>query len=224
MHTTVNEDNVRSRERILRLEEDVHRIPGVRSARIVGVAVPTKVHIVAGVERDAADMIASIQALAESGYGVRLDERIISVAQLDASGEVVTHATNGVGHRPLIERVVVANIGSSAWVKVVLKWPDATKTEGSSPAGVSRESRAKGAATAAAHALKPVLGTRDASVFIDHVVLQQVGSKESVLVFADFNARGETVSVTGSSLAHDDLTNAAVRALLQAVNRKIETS
>jgi hypothetical protein len=222
MRTSVNEENIRSRERLLRLEEDITRVPGVHNARVVGVAVPTKVHIVAGAERDTSDIVSDVRTVAEAGYGIRLDERVVSIVHIDPSGHISSSTAEALGQRPLIERVVTVNIGNTAWVKVALLWPDRTKTEGTSPGGVSRESRAKGAAIATAEALRPILKTRDAGVFIDHVVVQQVGLKESVMVYGDYHQNGSVVPIIGSALAHDDLTGAAVRALLQSINRKLE--
>ncbi|MGH2819926.1 MAG: hypothetical protein ACRDJ5_04655, partial [Actinomycetota bacterium] len=128
------------------------------------------------------------------------------------------------GRRPVVDRVVLASKGDSGWVKVGLRWPDGDVTEGAGTAGTSRESRARGATNALLSALEPVLQNMRAHIDIDQVVIHQLGSQDSVLVRAVFYDRGSPTPVVGSALVHDDVATAAVRALLQAVNRKLLTS
>lgn len=128
------------------------------------------------------------------------------------------------GERPVVERVILASKGDAGWVKVGLRWPDGEVTEGAGTAGMSRESRARGATTALLNAMEPALQKMRAHIDIDQVVIHRLGSQDSVLVRAVFYERGAPTAVVGSALVHDDVATAAVRAMLQAVNRKLLTA
>ena len=264
-----------SESHLAKLEQDLLRVPGVRSARVVGTDVPSEIHIVTTSKRSPKQVVRDVQSLAAAGFGMPIDHRIVSVVQLDdpapgatadsfssrpaeaeAQPEVVPESqgpeseavlqagsVNGAAaettsvdirleegdasnghedrHRLVLDRVVLASKGDAGWVKVGLKWPDGHVTEGAGVAGSTRDARARGASTALLHALTPVLAAMDAKIDIDHLLIHRVGSHDSVLVRAMFYERGASTPLVGSALVHDDVATAAVRAILQAVNRKL---
>ncbi|MDQ3620087.1 MAG: hypothetical protein M3391_08160 [Actinomycetota bacterium] len=215
-----------------RLEADLKKVAGVRSARVIGAnGAPTEIHIVSTSTRAPKQVVRDVQSLAAAGFGMPIDHRIVSIVQLDEplepdpppvpeSQEVSENGRNG--HRPVLERVVLASRGESGWVKVALKWPDGQTTEGASAAGASREARARGATAALMQAMRPVLEDHQSAVEVDQVVVQRIGSNDSVVVRAIFYENGMTVPVIGSALVHDDVATASVRAMLQALNRKLQ--
>lgn len=71
-------------------------------------------------------------------------------------------------------------------------------------------------------AMKPVLEDHQSAVDVDQVVVQRIGSNDSVVVRAIFYENGTSVPVIGSALVHDDVATASVRAMLQALNRKLQ--
>lgn len=257
-----------SETHLAKLEQDLLRVPGVRSARVIGTDVPSEIHIVTTSKRSPKQVVRDVQSLAAAGFGMPIDHRIVSVVQLDdpppapvddiapakedeatnkesretsvqtagddgslaevtkvdvTLGDVAT--TNGNehddGHRLVLDRVVLASKGDAGWVKVGLKWPDGHVTEGAGVAGATRDARARGASTALLDALTPALAAMNAKVDIDHLLIHRVGSNDSVLVRAMFYERGASTPLVGSALVHDDVATAAVRAILQAVNRKL---
>ena len=215
-----------------RLEADLRKVAGVRSARVIGAnGAPTEIHIVSTSTRAPKQVVRDVQSLAAAGFGMPIDHRIVSIVQLDEplepdpppvpeSQEAPKNGRNG--HRPVLERVVLASRGESGWVKVALKWPDGQTTEGASAAGASREARARGATAALIQAMKPVLENHQSAVDVDQVVVQRIGSNDSVVVRAIFYENGTSVPVIGSALVHDDVATASVRAMLQALNRKLQ--
>lgn len=229
---------------LTQLEQQLLRVPGVRSARVVGDDdVPTEIHVVTTSKRSPKQVVRDVQSLAAAGFQIPIDHRIVSVVQLDdapAPPPPPVHpqtpttvtlkddqpapaspASNGHHDRLVLERVVLASKGDSGWVKVALRWPDGQTTEGAGTAGSSREARARGAATALLQALAPVLESRQARVDVDHVMIQRVGSSDSVLVRAVFYDRGTVTPLVGTALVYDDVATASVRAILQATNRKL---
>ena len=201
---------------VARLEEELLRVPGVRSARVVGDDAPTEIHIVATHERSPKQLVRDVQSLAAAGYGMPIDHRIVSIVQLDEEPP-----PGAEDRRPVLERVIFASKGPSGWVKVGLRWPDGSETEGAGVAGATREARARGAAAALVKALEPVLGASGAGFEVDHVVVHRVGQNDSVVVRGVYYESGSSTPLVGSALVYDDVASAAVRALLHAINRKL---
>jgi hypothetical protein len=220
-------------ERLTRLEEDLTRVPGITSARIVGDESPTEIHIVATHARSPKQLVRDVQSLAQAGFGLSIDHRIVSVVQLKESSdgdrtinldtdEAPPPPPSARSHRPLLERVVFATKGSSGWVKVALRWPDGEITEGAGAAAGSREARARGATVATLNALEPVLSSLGASLEIDHVLVHRIGQNDAVLVRAMFYDGSSSIPMVGSAVVQDDVATASVRAVLHAINRKLQ--
>ena len=66
-----------------KLEQDLLRVPGVRSARVIGGDVPTEIHVVTTSKRSPKQVVRDVQSLAAAGFGIPIDHRIVSVVQLD---------------------------------------------------------------------------------------------------------------------------------------------
>jgi hypothetical protein len=231
-----------------RLQEELQRIPAVRSARVIGNDQPSEIHIVAGPERSAKQLVRDVQSLSAAGFGMTIDHRIVSVVQLededltpdesstsieaDEVTERAEAATEGQrvedvgeaerGERPMVERIVQATAGGGGWVKVALQWPEGEITEGVGVSGASREARARGAAAALLQALRPRLEPGGARVDVEHVVLHRMGQAETVVVRATYYGRQGASALVGVALLHDDAASATVRALLHALNRKLQ--
>jgi hypothetical protein len=229
-----------------RLQEELQRIPAVRSARVIGNDQPSEIHIVAGPERSAKQLVRDVQSLSAAGFGMTIDHRIVSVVQLededldesstsieaDEVTERAEAATEGHrvedvgeaerGERPMVERIVQATAGGGGWVKVALQWPGGEITEGVGVSGASREARARGAAAALLQALRPRLEPGGARVDVEHVVLHRMGQAETVVVRATYYGRQGASALVGVALLHDDAASATVRALLHALNRKLQ--
>jgi hypothetical protein len=231
-----------------RLQEELQRIPAVRSARVIGNDQPTEIHIVAGPERSAKQLVRDVQSLSTAGFGMTIDHRIVSVVQLEdedliqgdrsisiEADEVTERAEVAAeeprvedvgeaepGERPMVERIVQANAAGGGWVKVALQWPGGEITEGVGVSGASREARARGAAAALLQALRPRLEPGGARVDVEHVVLHRMGQAETVVVRATYYGRQGASALAGVALLHDDAASATVRALLHALNRKLQ--
>ena len=219
--------------RLEQLQVELQRIPGVRSARVVGDELPTEIHIIASPERTAKQLVRDVQSLATAGFEMPIDHRIVSVVQLREVTSVAPAerrprplpAREGRAEgRPILERVVQADKGDQGWVKVALQWPDGTVTEGVGESGMSRNARARGGAAALLHALSPALDARGARLDVEHVACQRVGAADTVMVRATYYRSGASAPLVGIALVHDDAAGAAVRALLHALNRRLHGS
>jgi hypothetical protein len=209
--------------KLSRLEEELARVPGVTGARVVGEDAPSEIHVVATAERPPKQIVRDVQSLCAASFGMPIDHRIVSIVRLDehpepAAAPVSIHPD---GIRPAIERVVLATKGDTGWVKVALKWPDGTTTEGAGAAAPTREARARGAAGAVLKAIEQNLGAKGARVEVDHISVQKVESSESVLIHLFYYEGSMRTALLGSAIIQDDIATATVRAMLQALNRKL---
>jgi hypothetical protein len=206
------------------LEQELSKISGVRSVRVVGGARPSEIHVVAGRSRTPKQIVRDVQSLAVAGFGVSIDHRIVSVVQLD--DEAVARAASRpvaapVPGRPIVESVLLRSEGPTKSVQVTLAWPDDARTHGTAKAGTSRELQARAAMQSTVDALAPALNAGGTRLEVEHVFLQAMGADEAVVVKATVYEGDEPTAVTGAVLVDNDVVNAAVRALLHAVNRKL---
>lgn len=200
-------------------ERDVRRIPGVRSARVVGDDRIDAVHVVSSSVRPAADIVSDVCALAGAVLGSDIEPGVVAVVELDDAAP--RHERSAAGVRCVVERVVVATKGERGWVKVALRWPDGRLSEGVGAAGATRATRARAAAVAVGQALVEHLSATSRHIDVDHVQVGALGANEAVSVAVTLVERGRGMPLVGSALVYDDVATAAVRATLDAVNRRL---
>ena len=224
-----HESEMESHELLRALEADLLKISGVLSSRIVGDQSPSEIHIVANTDRSPKQVVRDVQSLAAARFGISIDHRIVSIVQIGDESNA-QKSTQELGHadvlvddsrRPLLDRVVFATKGSSGWVKVALRWPDGELTEGADVCGASRESRGRAAAVAVQRSLETRMSKRNAVLDIEDVLIQRLGSDESVTVRAVIHESGGRTPLVGSALIYDDVATASVHATLHALNRKL---
>ncbi len=199
------------------LEDGLKKIPGVTGVKVVGQDQPSEIHVLASHDRSPKQVVRDVQSLAAAGFGVSIDHRIVSVVQ-------VQDPPSGNGARPpriLIERIEVSKGRESDWVKVVLSHPEGSTTEGSCTAGGTRGARGKAAVIAALRALDPSFAERHASVDLESLSIQRIEMQEAVCVRAVFYEGGVGLSLIGTAVVEDDIATASIKALLQALNRKL---
>jgi hypothetical protein len=216
---------------LTRLEQEIARISGIKTARVVGVEEPLEIHVVAGSRRPPKQIVRDVQSLAAARFGLAIDHRIVSVVRLEEDGPVNGVSPDGrppskaggaeVAQRPAIERVVLTSGSDTARIDVALRWPSGAITEGRSLAGPSREARARAAVDAALQAIEHHVAPRPASVDVEYVAIERLGDDDSVLLRGTWTENDAGVPVVGAAVIVDDAATAAVRALLHALNRKL---
>ena len=207
-------------------EQELSKITGVRSVRVVGGARPSEIHVVAGRARSPKQIVRDVQSLAVAGFGVSIDHRIVSVVQIDDEPLQATRAGSDRARlqapgRPIVESVRSDIEGDKRAIHVVLGWPEGARSEGQAKSGTSRELQARAAMEATVDALAPALTVRSMRVEVEHALLQPMGRDEAIVVKATVYEGNEITPVTGAVLVEDEVTVAGVRALLHAVNRKL---
>ena len=201
------------------LEGALKRVTGVQSVRVVGEDAPREIHIVAVGRKPSRQFVRDVEALAMAELGLDIDHRIVSIVQIEDPED---RPRLGEAGRPSIERVSIGTRSNSEWVEVTLKWPQGNRTSGTGAAGPSREARARGAAAAVVECLDPTLSERKATLEIDHVTLHAMSSSaEWVLVHTTVYDEAGSTPLLGSARIVDDIATASVRAMLNAVSRKL---
>ena len=197
-------------------EERLTQIPGVLSARVTGGDSPTEVHIVATPQRSPKQIMRDVRSLAAAGYGIEIDHRIVSVAQVEAAA-----TDSGTEPRAVISWLYTASKGDSGRVDIGLSWPWGERAGGATHTSLHRNARARAGADAVLKALEADLVDRGATVDLEGIFIERFGSTDSVLVKARFRDRDGSTPLIGTAAVEGGIVAASARALLNALNRKL---
>ena len=160
--------------------------------------------------------------MAAAGHNVTIDHRIVSVVELAAGADVPATDTPERPPRPVIEWLIAANQRARGRVDVGLRWNGSETAGGAQVGGESRDARARAAVQAVIEALEPRLSEREATIEVETLMIQTIGSAETVTLKVNYKDQSTpTVPLIGTAIIHDDVMSAAARALLDAVNRRI---
>jgi hypothetical protein len=215
------------------LEASLRRLPGVRAARVVttGSGQPTEIHLLAGREKAAKQLVRDVQSLAMAEFDLEVDHRIISVVQLDsedheelAAATVTAAAADdrepppAPPARPVVAGIRVESTGLHTDASVRLS-VGAAVVEGTSRAPSGPASRARLIARAALDAVS-LLAPIDACEIESADVVAVGGRDVAVCVVQLVDGSGEQL-VSGSAVVRNDPAEAVVRAVLDALNRRL---
>lgn len=196
------------------LEETISRLESVDAVRIVvdGSDV-SEVHVLAAPTKPAKQVVRDVQSLAMARYGTNIDRRVISVVQLSG---VVGGTTP---ERPALVRILEEPTGPRTTVHVTLSWKGMEHAgSASGPAAASARLRLVG--EAALHALDHIYPDAP-PLALDSIGAAGVGMRSVLIaIIVSSTSAGEEVSV-GSALSQGDDAEAAVRAVLDALNRRL---
>jgi hypothetical protein len=202
------------------IEGEVSRLPEVVACRIVADAGgnPTEVHVLAHSSKHPKQIVRDVQSVAMASFGVDLDRRIVSVVQLDPSGEAPS------GGRTSVERTTVGAIqtqidGRRAAFRVTLSsgGDEATGFAEGSIAGVTR---LRLVASASLDAMRQ-LHEAASALELDEAARTRVGSKDVVVVTIIRVDPPDESEFVGSALGHGSPDVAAVYATLDAVDHAL---
>jgi hypothetical protein len=219
------------------LEAAIRRIQGIQAARVV--AGPggrvAEVHVLAGRERGAKQLVRDVQSVILTNFGVDIDYRTVSVVQLDESTAApVTPPTEtavvesaapperpsvaspppAAGNRAAILRLVTETSAFTTEVKI------AVAVDGNERAGVARGPSTSGLRIVAGATVEAVADLlRASAVEVHSADLITVGLVQmAVVVLRLATARGEQL-LTGSAIVRKDANDSVARATLDALNR-----
>lgn len=197
------------------LEETISRLESVDAVRIVGKGdTVSEVHILAAPSKPPKQVVRDVQSLAMARYGVNIDRRVISVVQIAADA-----LRNRTLERPALVAIREEPDGARTTLFVTLAWQNGDHTgTATGPSATSARLRLIGQATL--DALDNIF-VNPPPLALDSIGPAAVGMRTVLIaVVVGATDRDEELAV-GSALSQGDDGDAAVRAVLDALNRRL---
>jgi hypothetical protein len=196
-------------------EETIAQLDSVEAARVVrqgGKIV--ELHVLAVPAKSPKQVSRDIQSLAMARFGVNIDRRVISVVQL-AADKIKQHRAT----RPKLLRIKESTDNTRANLTVTLGWEN-TEYAGnaSGPDAASARLRLVGQATL--HAMESMFAETP-PLALDAIGPASVGMRTALIAVIVFASKDGEELVVGSALSQGDDDEAAVKAVLDALNRRL---
>lgn len=201
------------------LEESISRLESVDAARIVSDSGRiAEVHIIAASDKPAKQVVRDVQSLAMARYGTQIDRRVISVVHIAA--DRIPGYGDGDASRVQLVDISEHPAGTRTTHKVTLRYAEQDRTgSATGPAVPSARLRLIGDATI--DAIEQTF-EKIPPIALDAISVMPVGAQSvvaAVIVAAGIGGR-EDLTV-GSALVNGEDGEAAVRAVLDALNRRL---
>lgn len=195
------------------LEDTLGRLPTVDAVKVVGnnghVA---EVHVLASPGKPAKQIVRDVQSLAMAAFGLNVDRRVISVVQIE--DDQITQV-----HRPSILDISETVQGNHLQLSVSLGWHSEVY-RGASTGPQSVETRPRLVGEATLRALEQAV-KGDVAMALSNIESVTVGPRTVALAIVVMVTDGEERTLIGSAMVGTDPMSAAVRAVLDAVNRLV---
>lgn len=172
-----------------------------------------EIHVLAAVGKNIKQIVRDIQSAINAKFNISLDYKKISIAQINESEYKEA--------RVRIESIAVKNVDNMIEAVVVLSY-DEKIYEGRSRKVKSRSNRAKAVAEATLAALEVYMGV-GGILYLEGMESIKVSGKEVYVCLVGFSQDNVEESLSGCSIISLDENESAVKAVLSAVNRKINT-
>jgi hypothetical protein len=205
------------------LEDELCRLAGVLAVRVVGdrTGRPIEVHVLADHSKPAKQTVRDVRAVAQTMFGMELDHRIVSVAQLNTNDQ---DAPVGIDlpaseARTRVGSIHVEDVGLRAQVRVVLVAGD-HEHSGYAEGSVASLARSQLVAEATLDALRQTEPAAEA-VHITTAEVARIGGHRVAVVTVVYVDPPIELVVSGSAVVRRDRDDAIARALLDATNRRL---
>jgi hypothetical protein len=166
---------------------------------------------------DEVQVATKVGRLLREKFGLGVDADRVQLIE-DAAAVEVPEQPNG--RRPVISRMQLVSSGLDVTATVQLAYRD-QQVSGESTGTATQSGVHRAVATAALHAVEQLVGDR-ARFEVDHVEVTPTGRDRTVLVTVTMVSSTGTDRLTGSAVVREDVRQAAIRAALDAVNRRLE--
>jgi hypothetical protein len=203
------------------IETEIGRLPEVVACRIVADAVgrPLEVHVLAHTGKHPKQVVRDVQSVALASFGLEIDRRIVSVVQLAPTGPTAQEGPTEVASRIGIGSIQSQLEGRRTTIRVTLSTGGREATgfaEGSSAAA----GRLRLVASATLDALRQLVDAAAALELEDASIARLSGHNVAVVTLVYVDPPHEH-HLIGAVLARQSPDSAAVRAVLDAVNRRL---
>lgn len=170
-----------------------------------------EIHVLAGVKRNVKQLVRDIQSAISAKFGINIDYKIISIAQINENDlKEIRLKLNGVS---------VKNVENATEATVILAYEDKLY-EGKISRVKSRNNKFKAIAEATLGAIEGYLGMGQA-FYLEDIRMVAISSGELCTCVIGYTFSGKEELLSGCSLVNADENEAAAKAVLSAVNRKV---
>jgi hypothetical protein len=205
------------------LEDELCRLAGILAVRVVAdrIGRPVEVHVLADHSKPAKQTVRDVRAVAQTVFGIELDHRIVSVAQLDTDehNEPLGIDLPGKETRPRVGAIGVEAVGVRAEARVALIAGEEERV-GYAEGSVASIARPPLVAAATLDALKQLDPAAEA-VYVASADIARVGPTRVAVVTVVYVDPPNELVVSGSAVVRRDRDDAVARALLDATNRRL---
>ena len=203
------------------VENEIARLPDVVACRIVADSLgrPLEVHVLAHPGKHPKQLVRDVQSVALASFGLDVDRRIVSVVQLSPTGETPTEQVKPDRARASIGAIQTQVQGRQATIRITLSAGDAEAT-GFAEGSAATATRLRLVASAALDALRQLHDGAEA-LEVEDASTTQVGSQEVIAVTLVHLDPPHEYELVGAALARRSPDVAVVRAVLDAVNRRL---
>lgn len=199
------------------LEETLSRLDSVDAVRVVNEGDRVaEVHILAAASKPPKQVVRDVQSLAMARYGTNIDRRVISVVQLAAQSMEV-QATS----RPRLVDIRDQAEGPRTTVSVTLAWQNGEHT-GTATGPIAASARPRLVGEATLDALDQIF-IKLPPLVLDSIGIATIGMRRVAIAVVVGGTSQENEMAVGSAVAGEDEAEAAVKAVLDALNRRLPT-
>ena len=201
-------------------KELISHLPSVLNAEFVldeGGSV-RELHVLSGTDRNAKQIVRDIQSAMMARFGIELDHRVISVAQIPhspGSMELVRRDTDRLICSGI--DISIRNSGCEVAVELMCR---GEQYVGHAKAGSSAIERRRAAAEATLDAISQFAGDA-CRLRLGEVRSATIAGSEAVLAAVTISCEGREELLVGSCVSRDEEPLTAVRATLDALNRRL---
>jgi hypothetical protein len=198
------------------LEQTMNQIQGVYAARVVfnDDHELCEVHLVASMDRPPKHLVRDIETLVYVKHGIKIDYRKVSLVQLE---EQDLHRLPVA--RPEIRRVIEENLGDQNRVTVEIQAAGKV-VRGESCERVDNPAPFQTAARATISCIEQLVG-HQMDVRLDHATSLRLDAREIAIIVVTCLVEDREESFVGASFVGSHQSEAAARATLDALNRRI---
>jgi hypothetical protein len=203
------------------IETEIGRLPEVVACRIVADAVgrPLEVHVLAHPGKHPKQVVRDVQSVALASFGVEIDRRIVSVVQLAPTGSTVRDGSGTATARIGVGSIQSQVDGRRITIRVTLSSAGQEAT-GFAEGANAAATRLRLFSSATLDALRQLDNAADA-MELEDASMVRVGSHDLVVVTLVQVDPPHESQLVGATLARQAPDVAAVRAVLDAVNRRL---
>lgn len=201
------------------IRDEILKIRGVMFAEVVlnDAAEIDEIHIVSGLERGAKQIARDIESLLMARYGIRVDHKAISIAQMDCVPPGESRANEP---RLVCDGFGVSVLQNRVQFSVTLSRND-VRVEGFSASGIDAHARSRAMAEATLDAVHKCLSREGLFSVMDVKTITIADSPVQMVCLTDSTApQGDFL--IGTALMRDDQNQSIIRATLSAINRRLK--